>query len=416
MSIVINSVGRLTEVIINGGQPYTREIKDLQVTKVSDTHVQIIPFDAGAIAIEDITIDGDVPSDYDDLKTKLALVFPKASAGGGASDWGDLGGTLSAQTDLQDALDDKADTADLTAHADNISNPHSVTKTQVGLGSADNTTDANKPVSSAAQIALNSKADLVGGVVPSAQIPAIAVTEFLGTSANQAAMLALTGQKGDWTVRTDDGKVYVITGTDPTQVGDWTVLSYPADTITSVNSQTGVVTLAKSDIGLGNVDNTSNATERAATATLTNKTLTSPVINTPSGIVKGDVGLGNVDNTSNATERAATATLTNKRITARYGSTTSSATPTINTDNVDVYELTAQAEDITSFTTNLTGTPTTDQTLHIIVTGTASRALTFGASFESSLVSLPQGTVGTDRLDIYLVYTAGGIWRCGGVF
>jgi hypothetical protein len=43
--------------------------------------------------------------------------------------------------------------------------------------------------------------------------------------------------------------------------------------------------------------------------------LTSPVINTPTGIVKGDVGLGNVDNTSNATERAATATLTNKTLT-----------------------------------------------------------------------------------------------------
>lgn len=45
------------------------------------------------------------------------------------------------------------------------------------------------------------------------------------------------------------------------------------------------------------------------TQTLTNKTLTTPL-----GIVKGDVGLGNVDNTSNATERAATATLQNKTI------------------------------------------------------------------------------------------------------
>lgn len=74
------------------------------------------------------------------------------------------------------------------------------------------------------------------------------------------------------------------------------------------------VTVSKSDVGLGNVDNTSNATERAASATLTNKTLTSPAITTPTGIVKGDVGLGNVDNTSNATERAAAATLTNKTI------------------------------------------------------------------------------------------------------
>lgn len=49
--------------------------------------------------------------------------------------------------------------------------------------------------------------------------------------------------------------------------------------------------------------------------TLTNKTLTSPVINTPTGIVKGDVGLGNVDNTSDATKDAAATTLTNKTLT-----------------------------------------------------------------------------------------------------
>jgi len=53
-----------------------------------------------------------------------------------------------------------------------------------------------------------------------------------------------------------------------------------------------------------------------ATETLTNKTLTSPVINSPTGIVKGDVGLGNVDNTSDATKNAATATLTGKTIDA----------------------------------------------------------------------------------------------------
>ena len=52
----------------------------------------------------------------------------------------------------------------------------------------------------------------------------------------------------------------------------------------------------------------------AGTQTLLNKTLTSPVINAPTGIVKGDVGLGLVDNTSDATKNAAAATLTNKTI------------------------------------------------------------------------------------------------------
>lgn len=79
-----------------------------------------------------------------------------------------------------------------------------------------------------------------------------------------------------------------------------------------INSPTGIV---KGDVGLGNVDNTSDATKNSATATLTNKTLTSPVVNTPTGIAKGDVGLGNVDNTSDATKNSATATLTNKTLT-----------------------------------------------------------------------------------------------------
>jgi hypothetical protein len=46
------------------------------------------------------------------------------------------------------------------------------------------------------------------------------------------------------------------------------------------------------------------------TQTLTNKTLTSPAITTPTGIVKGDVGLGNVDNTSDAAKPVSTATQT----------------------------------------------------------------------------------------------------------
>lgn len=50
--------------------------------------------------------------------------------------------------------------------------------------------------------------------------------------------------------------------------------------------------------------------ERNNTATLTNKTLTAPVINSPTGLVKADVGLGNVDNTSDANKPVSTATQT----------------------------------------------------------------------------------------------------------
>ena len=44
---------------------------------------------------------------------------------------------------------------ELTAHTGDTSNPHNVTKAQVGLGNVDNTSDANKPVSTAQQAAIN---------------------------------------------------------------------------------------------------------------------------------------------------------------------------------------------------------------------------------------------------------------------
>ena len=112
-----------------------------------------------------------------------------------------------------------------------------------------------------------------------------------------------------------------------------------------------------------------------------------------------------------------TDTLTNKRITARTGTTTSSATPTINTDNVDYYSITALAAAITSFTTNLSGTPTIGQTLWISIkdNGTA-RAIAWGASFEASTIALPTTTVISTRLDVAFIWNeATSVWRCVGV-
>lgn len=119
------------------------------------------------------------------------------------------------------------------------------------------------------------------------------------------------------------------------------------------------------------------------------------------------------DVTTTVTGTDATQTLTNKRVTPRVSTTTSSATPTINTDNVDIYGLTAQTVDITSFTTNLSGTPTDGQKLQIYIVGTAARAITWGASFEASTVALPTTTVSTNRLDVGFVWNAAtSKWRC----
>ena len=109
-------------------------------------------------------------------------------------------------------------------------------------------------------------------------------------------------------------------------------------------------------------------------------------------------------------------TLTNKWLQPRVlASTANSATPTLNTDSYDMMVITGQTAAITSFTTNLTGTPVNGQKLWISITGTAAVAITWGAKFESSTVTLPTTTVTTARLDVGFVWNAAtSAWRCVG--
>jgi len=71
------------------------------------------------------------------------------------------------------------------------------------------------------------------------------------------------------------------------------------------------------------------------TQTLTNKTLTSPVINTPTGITKSDVGLANVDNTSDANKPVSSATQTALDLKAPLASPALTGTPTAPTAAAD---------------------------------------------------------------------------------
>lgn len=122
----------------------------------------------------------------------------------------------------------------------------------------------------------------MGGYISTSQLPPLSLNTAV-TVASQAAMLALSTaqvQPGDLAIRTDGAGTFILTATDPSVLSNWKLLNSPTDVVTSVNSQTGAVVLSKTDVGLGNVDNTSDATKNAATATLTNKTLTNPKIAT----------------------------------------------------------------------------------------------------------------------------------------
>jgi hypothetical protein len=73
----------------------------------------------------------------------------------------------------QASLDLKADEADLDAHEADLANPHQVTKSQVGLANADNTADVDKPISTATQTALDAKQSTSG---LAAAVRAVALT------------------------------------------------------------------------------------------------------------------------------------------------------------------------------------------------------------------------------------------------
>ena len=162
----------------------------------------------------------------------------------------------------------------------------------------------------------------------------------------------------------------------------------------------------------GSINNTPIGASTATTGRFSDLTDTGL---TSGRVVYASTG-GNLVDSANLTFDGTTLTantLASTRINPRVTTTASSATPTINTDTTDIFGLTAQTVDITSFTTNLSGTPVNGQRLWIYIVGTAARAITWGASFEASTVPLPTTTVSTNRLDVGFVWNAAtSKWRC----
>ena len=67
------------------------------------------------------------------------------------------------KSEVNALLNDKVDVDDFNLHVLDTDNPHEVTKVQVGLGNVDNTSDLNKPISTATQTALDTKVDKIVG-------------------------------------------------------------------------------------------------------------------------------------------------------------------------------------------------------------------------------------------------------------
>lgn len=157
------------------------------------------------------------------------------------------------------------------------------------------------------------------------------------------------------------------------------------------------------DIAISNALTVANGGTGAATLTglvVGNGTSAFTTVTAPSGTIVG---------TSD------TQTLTNKRNTRRLTTTNApGATPTTNSDNVDVMNFTGLAAAITSMTTNLSGTPVDGDLLEFrfLDDGTA-RAITWGATFAATTVALPTTTVISTCLRVLFEWRAASSkWEC----
>jgi len=192
----------------------------------------------------------------------------------------------------------------LTAPA--ISAPTGIVKADVGLGSVDNTTDAGKPISTATQTAL----DLKSGTGHSHSHTALtdigtnthpAIDTHLASTTNPHTVTKAQVGLGSVDNTTDAGKPVSTAQQTALDLKSGTSHSHSHTALTDIGTNTHVtidthLAATAAHGATGAVVGTTN------TQTLTNKTLTTPL-----GIVKGDVGLGSVDNTADTAKPVSTA-------------------------------------------------------------------------------------------------------------
>lgn len=189
----------------------------------------------------------------------------------------------------------------------------------------------------------------------------------------------------------------------------------------TVNLGTGGASGSTSNINVGSANGGTLTINAPTTAIGTGSiTMTGSIAATGARVTKG--WFTDIESTNTPTvggvalpTASSTTTLTNKRITRRLTTTNApGATPTTNTDNVDVMNFTGLGVAITSMTTNLSGTPVDGDLLEFrFLDDGSARGITWGTSFASTTVTLPTTTVISTCLRVGFEWRAASSkWEC----
>lgn len=205
-----------------------------------------------------------------DAAIRAGLAEEKAGIATEASGKASASEQAAAQS-ASDAEADRASTEEARTRAVQAEN----TATGAATTATNKATEANL-AADRAEAATAGKADLVGGKVPTSQIPEVALTKPFSVT-SRAALLALDAQEGDIGIiiaGADKGS-YML-GTGPANVfSSWVQLAVSADApVQSVNGQTGTVVLNAANVGAAPTTHTHTSVQISdATASVTAGTI-----------------------------------------------------------------------------------------------------------------------------------------------
>ena len=154
-----------------------------------------------------------------------------------------------------------------------------LTSADLGLANVNNTSDLNKPISTATQSALSTKADLVGGKVPTSQLPSAELLENAGTGSAAVPSFSFNGDNNTGIYRPAADQVALTAGGTQALLAESTGITIPGNlTVSGTTTTVDTVNLSIKDknIELGVVSTPSDTTADGGGITLkgaTDKTI-----------------------------------------------------------------------------------------------------------------------------------------------